>query len=83
MKLSKAQVLYIRAEQDKMNRREADLDELGDAIYKSSKLSADKSRIGFRRWFFNMLIDLHNVEVEAEKASFEALKDEVEKELSQ
>lgn len=82
MKLSKAQIIYIKDQRAKMAQRQKDLDSLGDIIYKSSELSAESSRIGFRRWFLNMLIELHNVEVDAEKASFEALKDEVEKEMS-
>lgn len=82
MKLSKAQLQYIKDERVKMDQRRKDLDSLGDLIYQSTELSAESSRIGFRRWYFNMLIDLHNIEVDAEKASFEALKDEVDKELS-
>lgn len=83
MKLSKAQKQYIRDERAKMAQREKDLDTFGDDIYKSKELSAERGRIYYRKWFFNMMIEMHNVEVDAEKASFEALKDEVEKVMSE
>lgn len=83
MKLSKAQLQYIRDDRAKMAQREKDLDTFGDDIYKSRELSAERGRIYYRRWFYNMMIDLHNVEVDTEKASFEALKDEVEKVMSE
>lgn len=82
MKLSKAQLIYIRDERDKMNQRYKDLKSFGDDIYKSADLSAELGSIHYRRGLFNFMIELHNVEVDAEKASFEALKDEVEKEMS-
>lgn len=82
MKLSNAQKEYIKAERAKMDLRMKDLESLGDHIYHSAELSAELGRIHYRRGLFNFMIELHNVEVDAEKASFEALKDEVEKEMS-
>lgn len=82
MKLSNAQKEYIKAERAKMDQRFKDLKSFGDDIYKSADLSAELGRIHYRRGLFNFMIELHNVEVDAEKASFEALKDEVEKEMS-
>lgn len=82
MKLSKTQLQYIRDDRAKMAQREKDLDTFGDDIYKSRELSAERGRIYYRRWFYNMMIDLHNVEVDAEKASFEALKDIVAEEMA-
>ena len=79
MKLSKAQLQYIGRERAKMAQREKYLDTFGDDIYKSAELSAEKSRIGFRRWYLNMLIELHNVEVEAEKESVNIPKAKEEK----
>lgn len=79
MKLSKAQLQYIDNERAKMDQREEDFKSLGDMIYKSSKLSAELGRIHFRLGLFNFMIELHNVEVEAEKAPFEAFVKEMSK----
>lgn len=68
MKLSKAQLEYIQSERARMEARLADLASFGDDIYKSDKLSAERGRIYYDRWFLNRLLELHKVEVEAEKA---------------
>ena len=66
MKLSKAQLVYIQAKLRKMDARMKDLDTFGDDIYKSSKLSAERGRIRYDRWFFNHLLELHQVEIDDE-----------------
>ena len=68
MKLSKAQLQYIQSERAKMDRRYVDLMSFGDDIYKNAKLSAELSRIHYDRWFFNMMLNLHKVEADVEKA---------------
>lgn len=68
MKLSKAQLEYIQAERARMDARMKDLDSFGDDIYKSDKLSAERGRIHYDRWFFNHILKLHKIEVDAEKA---------------
>ena len=68
MKLSKAQLEYIQAERARMDARMKDLDLFGDDIYKSAKLSAERGRIHYDRWFFNHMLKLHKIEVDAEKA---------------
>lgn len=65
MKLSKAQLEYIQSERARMK----DLDTFGDDIYKSAKLSAERGRIHYDRWFYNHILKLHSIEVEAEKAA--------------
>jgi phage-related protein len=67
MKLSKAQLQYIQSERAKMDQRYKDLKSFGDDIYKNAELSAELGRIHYNRWFFNMMLILHKVEVEAEK----------------
>lgn len=69
MKLSKAQLEYIQSERARMDARMKDLDTFGDDIYKSTKLSAERGRIHYDRWFFNHMLKLHSVEVNAEKAT--------------
>lgn len=81
MKLSKAQLEFIKSERARLDARAKDLDSFGKDLYKSATLSADRSKINFDRWFFNHIIKLHNIEVEAEKASFEDLKNQVEEEF--
>jgi hypothetical protein len=83
MKLSKAQLQYIGSERAKMSQRLKDLATFGDDIYKSAELSAERGRIYYDQWFYNHILKLHKIEAEAEKASFEALKDEVEKVMSE
>ena len=68
MKLSKAQLVYIQSERKRMDDRLKDLDSFGEDIYKSPKLSSDRTRIYYNQWFFNHILKLHNVEVQAEKA---------------
>lgn len=68
MKLSKAQLLHIQSERKRMDARLKDLDSFGDDIYKSVKLSAERGRIYYDQWFFNHILKLHNIEVQAEKA---------------
>ena len=81
MKLSKAQLEHIQRERIRMETRLMDLDSFGDDIYKSEKLSAERSRIYYNQWFFNHMLKLHNVEVQAEKDSFKELCDAVEEEF--
>lgn len=81
MKLSKAQLEYIQAERARMDARMKDLDSFGDDIYKSDKLSAERGRIHYDRWFFNHILKLHKIEVDAEKESFEELKKQDEEEF--
>ena len=69
MKLSKAQLEYIQSERARMDARMKDLDTFGDDIYKSAKLSAERGRIHYDRWFYNHMLTLHSIEVEAEKAA--------------
>lgn len=71
MKLSKDQLNYIKNERARMDARMKDLDSFGDDIYKSGTLTAERSRIHYDRWFFNHILKLHKIEVEAEKESFE------------
>lgn len=68
MKLSKAQLEYIQSERARMDARLKDLDSFGDDIYKSPKLSSDRTRIYYNQWFFNHMLKLHKIEVDAEKA---------------
>lgn len=68
MKLSKAQLEYIRNERERMDGRLKDLATFGDDIYKSAELSAERSRIYYNQWFYNHILKLHNIEVQAEKA---------------
>lgn len=79
MKLSKTQLEYIKTEQERMSQRLKDLNSFGDDIYKSASLSAERGRIYYNQWFFNHIIKLHKVEVDAEKRSMKALEDEVER----
>jgi hypothetical protein len=81
MKLSKAQLQYIQSEFAKMDKRNVDLKSFGDDIYKNEKLSAELGRIHYNRWFFNMMIALHNVEIGAEKKAQEELEKQVEEEF--
>ena len=81
MKLSKAQLEYIQSERTRMKARLKDLDSFGDDIYKSAKLSAERGRIYYDQWFYNHLLNLHNVELKAEKNSFEELCDAVAEEF--
>lgn len=81
MKLSKAQLEYIKSERARMDARMKDLDLIGDAIYKSAKLSAERGRIYYDQWFFNHMLKLHSVELKAEKESFEELKKAVDEEF--
>jgi hypothetical protein len=67
MKLSKAQLQYIQSERAKMDQRYKDLKSFGDDVYKSGKLSAELGRIHYDRWFFDHILKLHKVEVDAEK----------------
>ena len=69
MKLSKAQLEYIQSERARMDARMKDLDTFGDDIYKSAKLSAERGRIHYDRWFYNHILKLHSIEVEAEKSN--------------
>ena len=68
MKLSKVQLEYIQAERARMDARMKDLDSFGDDIYKSDKLSAERGRIHYDRWFFDHILKLHKIEVDSEKS---------------
>lgn len=81
MKLSKAQLEYIQSELVQMKSRLKDLDSFGDDIYKSPKLSIDRTRIYYNQWFLNHMLKLHKVEVDAEKESFNQLCVAVEEEF--
>lgn len=81
MKLTKAQLEYIRSERLRMDARLKDLDTFGDDIYKSAKLSGERTRIYYNQWFFNHMLKLHAIERDAEAASFEELKQQVEEEF--
>jgi hypothetical protein len=83
MKLSKAQLEYISIEKAKMDQRKKDLLSFGDDIYKSAELRSELGRIRYDLWFYSMMLNLHRVEVKAEKTAFDALKDELEKEMSE
>ena len=67
MKLSKAQLEYIKSERKRMTQRLKDLNTFGDDIYKSAELSAELTRIRYDQWFFNHMLNLHKIEVESEK----------------
>jgi hypothetical protein len=82
VKRSKAQLEYISTEKAKMEQRKKDLLSFGDDIYKNAELRTELSRIRYDLWFYNMMLNLHRVEVKAEQASFEALKNEVAKEMA-
>lgn len=69
MKLSKAQLEYIQTKRRRMEARLEDLATFGDDIYKSRNLSAERGRIYYDQWFFNHILNLHQIEVDAEKAS--------------
>lgn len=73
MKLSKAQLEYIQSERTRMDARLKDLASFGDDIYKSAKLSAERGRIYYDQWFFNHILKLHKIEVDAEAESAEEL----------
>jgi hypothetical protein len=82
MKLSKVQLEYIKDRRAWMEQREKDIRSLGDELYKSDDLTRELIQMSQEHTFFNHMIRLHNVEAKAEKASFEALKDEDEKEMT-
>lgn len=75
MKLSKAQLLYIKEERAKMALRLKDLDSFGDDIYKSSALSAERGRIIYNDWFYRHILNLHKVEVEADEEAQKKIRD--------
>ena len=77
MKLSKAQLEYIQAERSRMTQRLMDIHSFGDDVFKSEKLSAERSRIYYNQWFFNHILNLHKVEVEAEKEPFKQFVEEM------
>ena len=81
MKLSKAQLQYIQSERARMDQRYKDLKSFGDDIYKSNELTAELSRIHYNRWFFNMMLTLHKVEVDAEKEAQKELEKQIEEEF--
>lgn len=74
MKLSKAQLEYIKERRAAMEQREKDIRSIGDDVYKSTKLSAELLGISQEHMFFNHMIRLHNVEAKAEKAATVAAK---------
>jgi hypothetical protein len=68
MKLSKAQLEYIKDRRTAMEQREKDIRSIGDDVYKSKNLTAELIAINEEHRFFNHMIRLHNVEMRAEKA---------------
>ncbi len=71
MKLSNAQLKYIKERRAAMEQREKDIRSIGDDVYKSKNLSAELLGISQEHMFFNHMIRLHNVEARAEKARAE------------
>ncbi len=72
MKLSKAQLEYIKDRRAAMEQREKDIRSIGDDLYKSSDLSRELIRLSQEHTFFNHMIKLHDVEAKAEKSAEEA-----------
>ena len=66
MKLSKAQLEYIRDRSAWIAQRDKDIRSIGDDLYKSQNLVAELIKLGNERQFFNQMIRLHNVEAKAE-----------------
>jgi hypothetical protein len=81
MKLSKAQNEYIKAERTKMDHREKDLRSFGEDLWKNHKLSVELGQIHWRRGLFNFMIELHNVEIAAEKEAQKELEKQIEEEF--
>lgn len=66
MKLSKAQLEYIKDRRAAMEQREKDIRSIGDDVYKSANLSKELIQMIQERTFFNHMIRLHNVEAKVE-----------------
>ena len=71
MKLSKAQLEYIRDRRKWLEQRDKDIRSIGDDLYKSQDLVAELIKLGNERQFFNQMIRLHNVEAKASNLSVE------------
>jgi len=69
MKLSKAQLEYIKDRRAWMEQREKDIRSFGDELYKSRDLSRELVQMSQEHTFFNHMIRLHNVEARAEKSA--------------
>ena len=67
MKLSKAQILHIKERRAWMDQREKDIHSIGKDLYKSQDLCRELGKINAEHSFFNYIIELHNVEISAEK----------------
>lgn len=69
MKLSKAQLVHIQARRKWMEQREKDIRSFSaDVLYGSDDLCRELGHIYQEQNFYNLMIQLHNVEVKAEKA---------------
>ena len=68
MKLSKAQLIHIQERRKWINQRQKDILSIGDARFKSTDLTREMVKMYQEEDFYNLLIQLHNVEVQAEKA---------------
>lgn len=67
MKLSKAQLEYIRDRRKWLEQREKDIRSIGDDLYKSPDLTKELIHMSQEYMFFNHMIKLHNVEAKVEK----------------
>lgn len=67
MKLSKAQLGYIRLRWNTLKKREEDLISFGEDLWKNQKLAHERIQISREGWFLDQLVKLHTIEVEAEK----------------
>jgi hypothetical protein len=65
MKLSRAQLEYIKDRRKWLEQREKDIRSIGDDLYKSQDLTAELIGISSEHQFFNHMIRLHNVEAKA------------------
>lgn len=65
MKLSKAQLEYIKDRRAWIEQRDKDIRSIGEDLYKSQDLVAALINLGNERQFFNHMIQLHNVEAKA------------------
>jgi hypothetical protein len=72
MKLSKAQLDYIKDRRAWLEQREKDIRSIGDDLYKSQGLTGELIGISSERQFFNHMIRLHKVEAKAEKEARDA-----------
>lgn len=81
MKLSQSQLQHIRERRKWMDQRQKDIISIGEDRFKSTELTREMVKMYQEEDFYNLLIQLHNVEVRAEKASMEELKKQIEEEF--